>query len=110
MIIEARSQNDGRRPVRLLPGELSNTPYLGDANHWVQVYTELLSFSRDLIRQLDARVARHDGHVPEHPDRLLFSEQADRIEARLRFWKARQVALENAPGGPGEKEVTLPAG
>jgi hypothetical protein len=107
MTIEARSQKDGRRPVRLLPGELSNTPYLADANHWVQVYTELLSFSRDLIRQLDARVAEHDGHVPEHPegpDLLLFSEQADRIEARLRFWKARRVALGNT------EVATLPAG
>lgn len=60
----------------LLPGELPDTSYPEDAQHWLTVYSELLLFATEL--ELPAYV--------------------DLYRRRLGFWRVRLNELESSPG------------
>lgn len=42
---------------RLLPGELPQTLYVDDAQHWIRVYQDLLTFNADMLDGIDRRLS-----------------------------------------------------
>ena len=58
----------------LLPGELPDTCFLEDAEHWLTVYAELMHFAVEF--ELESSVALY--------------------ERRLRFWRRRHLDLESS--------------
>ena len=40
---------------RLLPGERPQTLYADDAQHWIQVYTDLLAFNLEMLEGIGRR-------------------------------------------------------
>jgi hypothetical protein len=79
---------------RLFPGEVSETVFLEDAQHWVRVYRDLVSFTSaamdGLTRSLISGPSQ-DGH--DHPDLLLLRGHLDRLRWRLQIWEARAREL-----------------
>ena len=91
---------------RLLPGELPQTPFSDDVQHWIRVYTDLLSFNQEMLEGMRNRFS-----LSTSPDGL---EQADvdlmrahirRLRWRLRFWQRRSALLgpvvDQEPSQPG---------
>ena len=79
---------------RLLPGERPQTLYADDAQHWIQVYTNLLAFNLEMLEGIGRRVAPsapNDG--PERSDFELLKAHIRRLRWRLRFWERRRVQL-----------------
>ncbi|MBO0709206.1 MAG: hypothetical protein J2P44_12660 [Candidatus Dormibacteraeota bacterium] len=60
----------------LLPGELPDTSYPEDAQHWLTVYSELLRFATEL-------------EVPAY---------VDLYRRRLDFWRVRRTELGSSRG------------
>ncbi len=83
---------------RLLPGEDAGSNQLDDAQHWLQVYTELLAFKGDLLRSTHEHIADIDleddsrAEVRQTDEPLLEAE-AERFERRRKFWAARREEL-----------------
>jgi hypothetical protein len=85
-------------PEHRLPGEVDSesSPLLEDAEHWLQVYRELLAFKRTLLRTAeihkdgapDAVVAEVSG------DQTLLRAELDRLERRHSFWERRAQELQ----------------
>lgn len=86
---------------RLLPGERPQTLYADDAQHWIQVYTDLLAFNLEMLEGIGRRVgpsAPNDG--PERSDFELMKAHVRRLRWRLRFWERRSAALSRAAQTP----------
>ena len=86
---------------RLLPGECPQTLYADDAQHWVQVYTDLLAFNLEMLEGIGRRVgpsAPNDG--PERSDFELIKAHVRRLRWRRRFWERRSAALSRATQTP----------
>jgi len=97
---------------RLLPGERPQTLYSEDAEHWVRVYTDLLTFNLEMMDVIERRLAAmptsEDG--PERSDRDLLEAHMRRLRWRLNFWQRRRTELTPSPmvaGGP--PTATTPA-
>ena len=92
-----RAAEDAADESRLLPGEDSSTKQLDDAQHWLQVYTELLSFKRDLLRSTYehmAEMALDDARTElRQTDELVLEAEARRFERRQKFWEQRAEEL-----------------
>jgi hypothetical protein len=78
---------------RLLPGEDTATKQLDDARHWLEVYTELLSFKSDLLSStyehlsdMEMRDARTE---VRQTDELVLEAEAERFKRRRKFWEDR---------------------
>ena len=91
-------------PGHRLPGERESesSPLLEDAQHWLQVYVELLSFKRTLVRT--AEIHEEDAAEPvigeiRNDQRMLLSE-LQRLEHRHGFWERRVRELQAARGEP----------
>jgi hypothetical protein len=87
-------------PEHRLPGEVDSegSPLLEDAQHWLQVYAELLMFKRTLLRTGDVQEeGAADAVVVEVVevvgDRTLRGELG-RLEQRHQFWERRAQELE----------------
>jgi hypothetical protein len=83
---------------RLLPGEDAGTSQLDDAQHWLQVYTELLSFKGDLLRSTHEHLADMDleddsREEVRQTDEPVLEAEAERFERRRRFWEQRAEEL-----------------
>lgn len=82
-----------------LPGEDTTSPYVDDAQHWVNVYTELLEFKERMLVTLFDSLQ----HMPQEAvdevrttDAVVLDAEATRFKRRLRLWQER---LEELSGG-----------
>lgn len=85
---EEATKND---PLRLLPGEDPQTPYRDDAEHWVEVYRELVETKSGILAKLreDRRGLDAAGQAElDHDERVLQLEM-ERLQARLAAWEQR---------------------
>ena len=82
---------DAIDPEALLEGEDPESPYLEDAVHWIQVYTELVSLKDELLARVDALASgmTDDAVDAADIDRRLLEAEADRFRRRLVFWQRR---------------------
>ncbi len=82
-----------------LPGEDLRTPYLEDAQMWFGVYTELLAFKNNLLRDtaqaLDT-IAPAGREEVAKTDAVILTAEVERFRQRLSLWKQRCEEL--APG------------
>ena len=85
-------------PQHRLPGEVDSerSPLLEDAQHWLEVYRELLAFKRTLLRTAEIHKERApDAVVMEvSGDQALLRAELDRLEERHRFWGQRAQELQ----------------
>lgn len=85
-------------PDHRLPGETESelSPLLEDAQHWLEVYRELLAFKRTLLRTAEV----HKERAPEavvaevSDDQALLRAELDRLEQRHGFWERRARELQ----------------
>ena len=86
-------------PEHRLPGEVDSerSPLLEDAQHWLQVYLELLTFKRTLLRTAEVhKEGAPDAVVTEvSSDQTLLLAELDRLEQRHRFWERRALDLQS---------------
>jgi hypothetical protein len=84
-------------PEHRLPGEVDSerSPLLEDAQHWLQVYLELLTFKRTLLRTAEVhKEGAPDPVVSEvSTDQTLLRAELARLEQRHRFWQERAQEL-----------------
>jgi len=82
-----------------LPGEVDSerSPLLEDAQHWREVYRELLTFKRTLLRTAEVHEeGAADAVVAEvSSDQTLLLAELDRLEQRHRFWERRAQELQS---------------
>jgi hypothetical protein len=85
-------------PDHRLPGERDSeaSPLLEDAQHWLQVYAELLAFKRTLLRTAEVHKERAPDEVvlEVSNDQVLLRSELDRLERRHRFWEQRAQELQ----------------
>ena len=76
-------------PTHLLRGE--EDAVSGDAFHWVAVYRELVSFKAGLLEQADADSGSLSSTAMREvvADVGLLTQQADRYNERLRYWRGK---------------------
>jgi hypothetical protein len=77
-------------PDRTLPGE--STTGAENAEHWVMVYSELLTTKRQLIANLREMMERQPQDVQDELERAdvrLLELQIQRFEHRLAIWRAK---------------------
>lgn len=83
-------------PERLLPGEDEGSVHPDDAVHWTKVYSELLSFKRSLLTVAEERItSMYDAARTEveETDLKILRAEAQRLERRFEFWRARAASL-----------------
>jgi hypothetical protein len=84
-------------PGHLLPGEADSesSPLLADAEHWHQVYAELLTFKRTLLRTAELHKDGAPAAVADEVsgDEVLLRAELERLERRHRLWQARMEEL-----------------
>ncbi|TME25608.1 MAG: hypothetical protein E6I68_01720 [Chloroflexi bacterium] len=84
-------------PDRLLEGEDPETRQPEEANHWIEVYTELLTFKERAVATANQNVAQMpevDARVEAtQTDLAVLQAERDRIRRRLDFWKRRHLDL-----------------
>jgi hypothetical protein len=90
--------NELMDPGHRLPGEVDSegSPLLEDAQHWLQVYSELLTFKRTLLRTAEVhKEGAPDAVVTEvSGDQALLRAELDRLEQRHTFWEQRAQELQ----------------
>ncbi len=87
-------------PDRLLAGEDAETTHPEETRHWIEVYTELLTFKERAVATAHEGVAK----MPEVDARLeamrtdlaVLEAERDRLRRRLEFWKRRHLDLTTA--------------
>jgi hypothetical protein len=86
-------------PEHRLPGEVDSerSPLLEDAQHWLQVYRELLTFKRTLLRTADVHKERAPDEVAREVsgDQALLRAELERLEQRHTFWERRAQELQS---------------
>src|ERR687887_492384 len=90
---ERRRGGGGRKknPPRLLPGEDPQSPYREDAEHWVEVYRELVETKSAILAKLREErrgLGRESQAELSHDDRILQLE-LERLRVRLATWEQR---------------------
>src|SRR5919205_914225 len=88
---DAANMRSARDPDRLLKGEQADTAVPREAARWLAAYSELLAFNRELVENIERRLASNEltDHGTEAPDLLLVRAHLQRLEARFQFWEAR---------------------
>lgn len=80
-----------------LPGEDPTTAHLDDVEHWVAVYSELLSFKRFMLDGASARAAEmvtaQAREEVETTDLRVARAEAERFSRRIGFWRGRLEAM-----------------
>lgn len=77
---------------RLLPGEDPSSRHPEDATHWIAVYSQLLAFKQEILRQSTDRAAvmiTAAQREVENTDLIVLRAEAARLERRLGFWRQR---------------------
>jgi len=87
-------------PDRLLEGEDPETPHPDEAQHWIEVYTELLTFkeravatAHESLSTMPEADARREAVLT---DLIVLEAERDRLRRRLEFWKRRHLDLTTA--------------
>lgn len=77
------------------PGEDVASSEVGDADHWVAVYSELVEFKCDLLREFDrqARAMGEDAVGLVSPNRRVFALELRRLQLHLEYWLGRRDEL-----------------
>lgn len=87
-------------PEHRLPGESDSetSPLLEDAQHWLTVYQELLTFKRTLLRTAEIHKEGAAGAVVEEVsgDQVVLQAELERLENRHRFWQDRTRLLQRS--------------
>jgi hypothetical protein len=90
--------NELMDPGHRLPGEVDSegSPLLEDAQHWLQVYRELLTFKRTLMRTAEIHKDGAPDAVAKEvgDDQALLRVELDRLEQRHTFWEQRARELQ----------------
>lgn len=85
-------------PEHRLPGEVDSerSPLLEDAQHWLLVYRELLTFKRTLLRTAEVHKDGASEAVATEVsgDQTLLRAELDRLEQRHHFWERRAQELQ----------------
>lgn len=92
----ADAAREAVEPERLLPGEDEASTHLDDAVHWTKVYAELLDFKRSLLTVAEQRLTSMNDAARtevEETDLKILQAEAERLERRVEFWRARAAAL-----------------
>ena len=78
-----------------LPGESTESPTSADATHWVEVYSELVRFKRELlaVAHMQRRELSVDASLEGAADEALLLGQMRRYERRLEEWKTARSGL-----------------
>jgi hypothetical protein len=80
-------------PDHRLPGEQESeaSPLLEDAQHWQQVYAELITFKRTLMRTAEIHKEGAPGPVVDEVsnDQLILRSELERLQRRHRYWEDR---------------------
>jgi hypothetical protein len=80
-------------PDHRLPGEeeSEDSPLLEDAQHWLQVYAELLTFKRTLMRTAEIHKEGAPAPVVDEVsnDQVLLQSELERLQRRHRYWQDR---------------------
>lgn len=76
-------------------GEDLESSLVDDADHWVGVYSELLEFKRDLLREIDrqARDVSPEAARQISRNRRAFMLELERLELHLDYWRRRRQEL-----------------
>jgi hypothetical protein len=84
-------------PDRLLEGEDSSTPNPEEAQHWIDVYTDLMTFkertessAQKSLKQMPEPEARAEVARTDLP---ALKAERERLRRRLDFWKQRHADL-----------------
>ena len=83
-------------PSHLLEGEDPETLQPHDAEHWVRVYSELLTFKQRLLRDAQQLAAETSSDARDQiagSDLPVLDAQATKLILRLEFWRRRQTEL-----------------
>lgn len=84
-------------PDRLLEGEDPETPHQEEASHWIETYTELLTFKERAVATAHhglADMPLKDARVEAvRTDLAVLEAERDRLRRRLDFWKRRHLEL-----------------
>jgi hypothetical protein len=90
------SAKDAVDPKRLLEGEDPSTPHPQDARHWVEVYSQLLTFKEQTLagternlEKMPAPEARDEAET----DVTVLEAERERLRQRLDFWEKRHREL-----------------
>jgi hypothetical protein len=92
----ADAAEEAVEPERLLPGENEDSVHPDDAVHWTKVYSELLGFKRSLLTLAEERVtSMYDAARTEveETDMKILQAEAQRLERRFAFWRAKAATL-----------------
>src|SRR5438128_1745778 len=85
---------------RLLPGEDPDRADSTDAERWVDVYAELLTFKQGMLTQTSEHLGQmqHDEArlEVERTDAVQMRAEAERLAGRLGFWRRRLEELSAA--------------
>jgi hypothetical protein len=87
-------------PSHLLDGENPETLQPHDAEHWVRVYSELLTFKRRLLSNAQQFAVETSGDAREEiagTDLPVLDAQATKLSHRLDFWRRREIELRSRP-------------
>lgn len=91
-------------PVRLASpleeGEDVETAEVEDADQWVAVYSELVEFKRDLLREIDRQTRELGGRGagPRSSNRRAFMLELRRLQLHLDYWRGRRDELRKHAG------------
>jgi hypothetical protein len=91
------SAKDAVDPDRLLEGEDPSTPHPQDARHWVEVYSQLLTFKERTLgstqRNLNEMPAPEAREEAAETDVTVLEAERKRLRQRLDFWEKRHREL-----------------
>jgi DNA-binding response OmpR family regulator len=74
--------------LMLIYGERPNTPYAEDAQHWLNIYRELIAFAERALVRLEAMPPSERDQQSE-ADRRYLSAHLIHLRQRLEFWEER---------------------
>ncbi len=87
---------------RLLPGEEGNlaSTHPDDAQHWRDVYVQLVEFKQGLLEELEQQVGKvaPAGQPELQRDRAIMEREAGRLTRRLDYWQCRLDDLTGRAG------------
>ena len=78
----------------LLPGESSSMRSSDprDVDHWITVYSELVSFKEKILRDIGAQREKvaDEGRLEVQHDDMIFRREYMRLVGRLNFWRTEK--------------------
>ena len=89
------SKNGHLNGRRLMPGENPASEFAEDADHWISVYEELISYEAGALAQLESRLDFADGRLPGRAKvdvNRLATHLAD-LRKGVEYWRQRRTEL-----------------